>query len=334
MKILFQIIFLTFLFNCQNTFAQASCNKNDTIINNLVHTKGYKTSKVGSIPKFIKTGKGSQTLILIPGLGFDHSVFKDFIEANKNNYTMYAITIPGFGKTQAPPMPDSLVSYGEQTWTKSTIDGILKLMEKEKLNKPVLVGHFTLGTQIALRIAINRPDKVSGVIVMGGQAKFIAIQQGKVIDYSLKQLIIGADKYSAPVMFKGKKEKDWDDGNYTSEIYSLKKDVGNILWQQVAGVPVPVMVRYLCEFIASDIKAELDKIGCPVLVFRPSFNSALLDSAGNNYVKPQFIDTWNGATEKNKLITVLDVNNSGCFVWKDQPTIVTEETKKFIDKIK
>lgn len=329
MKLKINLI-ITIAFLSQFAYAQNSC-KVDTAINNLLHTPGYKVSILGEIPKFVKRGSGTETLILIPGIGFDASVFDDFIKSNRSNYTMYAITIPGFGKTAAPPMPDSSVSYGSQTWSKGVIEGIIKLIESEKIKKPIIVGHFTLGTQLALRMAIDYPTKISGVIVLGGQAKFIAIQNGKTVDYPLKSMIIGTDKYSAPLLFKGKKKKDWDDGNYLPEIYSLNKKMGNRLWKQVAAIPVPVMVRYLCEFTSTDVKVDLDKIVCPVLILRSMFNSTVLDSSVNNYVKPQFIDSWQGVKDINARIEIKDIDNSATFVWKDQAFIVNEEIKKFIN---
>lgn len=329
-----KFLLIGFFFVFQETTAQEACNRNDSIVNNLIHTKGYKVSVLGNIPGYTKFGAGNKTLILIPGLGFDGSVFNDFVSYHKAFYKIYVLTIPGFGKTFAPPMPDTTVSYGEQTWTKGFVKGVLKLMEKEKIAKPIIVGHFTLGTQIALRMAIDYSDKLGGVIVLGGQAKFIAIQNNKVLDYSLNYMIMGTDKYSAPVMFKRKSLKDWNEGNYLPSIYSLDKKTGNKFWKQVAKIPVPVMVRYLCEYTASDVKAELEKIKCPVLVLRATFNSTVLDSTINSYVKPQFIDSWNEVSTINPLIQVKDIPNSATFVWKDNPKAVSEEVKIFIKSVK
>lgn len=324
-------IFLLLLF-ATIAHSQTTNSAKDTIINNLLHTPDYKTSEWGAIPEYIKSGKGEKTLILIPGWGFDASVFNDFMEANKNNYTMYAITIPGFGKTNAPPMPDSTVSYGEQTWNKGVIKGILKLIDKEKIKKPVIAGHFVLGTQLALRLAVDHPDKIGGLLIFGGVAKFIGILKGEEKDVPLSTLTKAADTYSAPVWFKHIKRDFWNDGNYLPEIYSLDSTKGIPLWKQAAEVPIPVMVRYLCEYIASDLKAELDKIKCPVLVLRAMFNETVLQNPANNYVKPQFIKTWNDASVKNPLVKVIDIENSASFVWKDKPEKVNKAVDDFLSE--
>ena len=314
------------------SFAQPKFIKQDSNVNNLIHPAAYQASEYGAIPPYVKAGYARQALILIPGLGFDGSVFNDFMNANKDNYTMFAVTIPGYGNSKAPLMPLTDTSYGDQKWNLGVIEGLLKLIEKEKLQRPVIVGHFVQGTQLALRMAIDHPDKVGGIIILGGPAKFIYLEKGEPKLYPLKSMVSYTDKYTAPLWFKAISHKSFNEGNYRPEIYSLDSIKGEILWQQVAAVDLPVMVRYLCEFFASDITLELDKIKCPVLILRATFNEKVLEAPINIYVRPQFIDSWNEATLKNKLIRVKDIPGAAGFVWKDQPGKVYAEIKYFLDK--
>src|SRR5882757_6626597 len=91
-------------------FAQTGAPGKDSI-NNLVLAPGYTTTEWSAVPAYIKSGTGKQALILVPGMGFDGSVFADFMKANQKKYMMYAITIPGYGNTKAPPMPVTDTSY-------------------------------------------------------------------------------------------------------------------------------------------------------------------------------------------------------------------------------
>lgn len=141
LKLVLCYLFFLFILSTSKGFSQMRPDL-DTTINNLIHIPGYETSRIGELQEVKKYGYGKQNLILIPGLGFDASVFKDFMEANKANYTMYAITIPGYGKTKAPPMPVEGTSYGEQSWNKGVIQGLIKFIEKEKIQKPVIVGQI------------------------------------------------------------------------------------------------------------------------------------------------------------------------------------------------
>lgn len=329
------LVFLSIVICQLKVLAQGSTVRQDSTLDNLALPNGYKTTEYGAIPKYEKAGSGKKVMVIIPGWGFDASVFADFVKANKKQYTMYVITIPGFGNTPSPPLPKG-TSYGEQNWNKSILMGISKLIEKEKLDRPIVVGHFTQGSQLAIRMAIDYPDKVGGVIVLGGPAKFVAIQNGKALPYPLKMAIYYTDNISGPKFYKTVTKSYWDQNNYMRELYSLKQDVADNLWKQVAAVPISIMIRYLLEFHASDITLEAEKIKCPVLVLRPGFKSEWLNDKENgtlNYIKLQFIDSWLDMQNKNSLIQIQDIQSASIFLWKDQPEETYKRVKEFVEQL-
>lgn len=310
--------------------AQTSSPQSDSSINNLVHTPEYTTAEFGAIPHFVKTGAGKRTLILIPGWGFDGSVFNDFVDVNKNNYTMYVVTIPGYGKTSAPPMPPAGTSFAELTWSKSFLSGLEKLIEKEKLRKPIIAGHFNQGSQLTLRFAIDHPDKIGGAIVLGGPPKLVSVRNGVMREFPLDSMKLLTDNFLAQKWFKPIKKSAFDAGNYLPEVYSLDSVKGKKLWEKSAAVPLPVMIRYLCELWTMDLLLEAEKIRCPVLVLRPTFTKSMLETPVNNYLQPQFIDLWDRAHSKNSAIVVKDVPSAATFVWKDNSSFVHKEIKNFM----
>lgn len=332
----FKIVFLFLAFQVNSIKmlrSQPLIPEKETPINNLVHLKGYTPAPYNAIPTYKKTGSGKQVMILIPGMGFDGSIFNDFVTVNQSRYTFYIITIPGYGKTKAPPMPDTSTSYGAQSWNKSAEEGIVKLIQKKKLHKPIVCGHFVQGVQLAARLAIDHPDLIGGVIFLGGPAKFIALMNQKIIDNPVDRMILSTDRYTAPVWFKKMAKETFDANNFAPEIYSIDSAKGDILWKQVAKVNLPVAVRYACEYFASDVRAEFHKIKCPVLVLRARYTEDILNDPANSYLKPQFIDSWDSAYSYNKLITVKDINNAAACVWKDQPVQVYSLIDEFCEKI-
>jgi len=300
----------------------------ESTTNNLVHTPGYETSTWGAMPNYMKFGNGPQALILIPGFGFDFTVFDDFMQANKDVYTMYAITIPGYSRTAAPPMPND-TSYGQQNWTRSAEEGLLQLMRVENLRKPILAAHFTQGAQIALQLAADYSNRVGGLIIMGAPAKFIAILNGKPQPYPVKSQVYYVGHYWGPKFYKTISPQAFNDGNYLPSVYSLDSVTGAKLWKRSATQLLPVMVRYLCEFFSSSMPDKWDKIICPVLVLRPTFNDAMLQVPVNNYVRPQFIDAWNEIAQQHPLVQIKDIPNAAAFIWKDNPREVYKAIKDF-----
>jgi pimeloyl-ACP methyl ester carboxylesterase len=130
------------------------------------------------------------------------------------------------------------------------------------------------------------------------------------------------------------KKPFFDANNFPSEIYSTDSIKAFQLWKQPATVSFPVAIRYSCEYFATDVRADFDKIKCPVLVLRAMFNTKVTESAMYKSLSPQFIDTWNDAATRNPLIKVKDMPDAATFVWKDKPADVNKAVKEFVDGIK
>lgn len=305
--------------------AQMPPGSMDTTVNNLIFPSGYRTVELGSIPEYKKIGKGKQAMVIIPGWGFEASDFDDFAEVNKKNYTLYIITIPGMGSTKSQPAPKPEVSYGELTWSKGVIAGIVKLLDKEKIKKATLLGHFTNGTYIALKTAIDHPDRIERVIALGGPARFVGVQGDKpMYDYPMNQMIAGVDKYWGPKVYKNITKSYFDANNYLPDLYSVGQPLAGQLWNKSASTNLTVMVHFLCEFYAADITLEAGAIKCPVLVLRPGFKGDL--DSQPNYFKYQFVEAWD-RMKSNPLVQIVTIPNAACFLWKDNPA----ETYKHID---
>jgi pimeloyl-ACP methyl ester carboxylesterase len=80
-------------------------------------------------------------MVLVSGFGVGASAFEGFMRRNADRYHMFAVTLPGFENTAAPPMPAAGTSYGDQSWTRAAVDAVVKLIREKKLDRPVLVGH-------------------------------------------------------------------------------------------------------------------------------------------------------------------------------------------------
>ncbi len=190
-----KVLFLVLVLATLNTaYAQFDKSRLDSTVNNLELPAYYQTSKLGEIGQVVKKGEGSIDMILIPGWGFGWEIYREFMSSNLDNYTMYAITLPGFGYTQAPPLPPKGTSYGEHIWNSGAIEGIKKLIEEKDLSKPVLVSNFLQAPQIVFWFAYKYPELISSIVIIGGMAKYV-IQNWQP---TLEQRISYVDKVLAP----------------------------------------------------------------------------------------------------------------------------------------
>ncbi|MEJ0033365.1 MAG: alpha/beta hydrolase [Bacteroidota bacterium] len=89
-------------------------------------------------------------------------------------------------------------------------------------------------------------------------------------------------------------------------------------------------MRYLCEFFASDVTLYAGEIRVPVLILRAMFTPKILNIDVNNYIKPQFIDSWERMAKANPKIIIRDVLNSASFIWKDQPKEFDKAVREFL----
>lgn len=115
-----------------------------------------------------KAGTGPTQAVLIPGLASDWTVWKPFLERNGERFTMRAVTLAGFGGTppiELPNDPSNPRDPAATPYFDAAVSAIVQLIEDEKLDKPVLIGH-SVGAVVALRIALDHPEKVGGVVMV------------------------------------------------------------------------------------------------------------------------------------------------------------------------
>ena len=333
-------ILLPILISAQLTtsaFAQQTIQKilvQDSTLNNLVDPPGYKTCTLGELGRVDKIGHGPQSMILIAGLGFSGGIFKEFMSSHENDFTMYAVTLAGFGGTPAPPCPSESTSFGEQTWTNAALGAVEKLIENEKLDKPIIFGHWLAGTQIALRLAFRHPDNIKAVIIPSGSACFVATDTTRMkphppAEYRLKV----TDQYMAPKWFKTVTRETWDDNNYLPGDYAVNPILGLRLWREAASPHLHVWVRYLNEFNAQDISLQLDSLTVPTLLLLPGLED-LFYQPGGNYMYGYCHTSWVPSASTHKSITSVTVPNSRICMWLDQPERFSEEVERFLAELK
>lgn len=129
------ILFIAFLFSalCLNVFAQ---------------TKSYPF-------EVIKTGKGKQSIIFIPGFASSGDVWNETKTAFEKEYTCYTFTMAGFAGVKPQQNPSF------ENW-KTEIANYIK---DNKIEKPILIGH-SMGGGLALAIAADYPELIRKIVVV------------------------------------------------------------------------------------------------------------------------------------------------------------------------
>ena len=91
-------------------------------------------------------------LIVLHGWGDRSDTWYNFAQALSNTYQVFLIDLPGFGSSDAPPVPWGVEEYSQV---------ITKFIEELDIEAPVLLGH-SHGGRIACKIAYDTICKEKG----------------------------------------------------------------------------------------------------------------------------------------------------------------------------
>jgi len=228
-------------------------------------TAGVLRAETTPLAHVETVGRGETQLILIPGWMCDWTVWDEFMQRNADRYTMRAVTLPGFvGAT--PPKDDGAGDeeqpQAETPWLNNAVDAVARLIEDESIEDPIVIGH-SLGGQIAMRLAIERPELVSKVVTVDGMPA-VPLKYETGIDKGTDRATLVERAYEP--WLRAMSNEDW----------SLKFDeaVDNLvetaphraqlhrMFEQTQREP---SVRYLVEALKTDITPEVERIQAPLL---------------------------------------------------------------------
>lgn len=307
----------------------------DSTLDHLVHPPGYVTSEPGTLGAVVERGRGASDVVLVSGFGLGASAFDDFMRRHAKRWHMLAVTLPGFEGSAAPPMPPAGTSYGEQSWTRDAAEAVARLIRDRGLRRPVLVGHFINGTQVAMRVARDHPELVRGVVLLAGTPRFepATVMPFWPRDLSLDRKVAMVDRVLAPRWFKTVTRATWVTNNFKADDYSTDPARGKRFADLANAPPLPVLVRWLCEYHASDLWPELEKFPVPLLVVQPAFTPALRADSTRSYLGSYFEEPWKGRLPAGGRAERVPVEGAGILVMDDQPAIVDRAVIGFVTRL-
>lgn len=253
-------------------------------------------------------GTGPIPVVLIPGLMCDWTVWKTFMTRNTATYTMYAVTLPGFGKSDAPPLVKG-TNPSSTVWLDNAERAVVKLIADKKLDKPLLVGH-SMGGHIAIRLAGKHSDKLRGVVALDG---FPAFPIGPT-DLTLKDRAAAIDGQYAAGMDAVTDEAWASQVKAGLKAWVKNEERSKQLGESCSLVPRTTAMRYFLELLASDARADLTNAACPVLLV-----AAIPDPGAGNGPTGQLRAAWEAQSKlapKGSLVFFEDTRH---FVMDDAP---------------
>ncbi|MEO8236700.1 MAG: alpha/beta hydrolase [Flavobacterium sp.] len=232
-KYIYLIIALLFSAVCLNVFAQ---------------TKSYPF-------EVVKTGKGKQAIIFIPGFASSGDVWNETKAVFEKDFTCYSLTMAGFSGVKPQPNPSF------ENW-KTEIGNYIK---DNKIEKPILIGH-SMGGGLALAIAADHPELIGKIVVVDALPCLAALSNPS---------------------FKSKENNDCS-GMVTqmtamtdAQFYDMQKMTMPRLLAETSKLDMVVdwsvksdrttFAQMYCDFFNVDLREKISSVKCPSLILLESY---------------------------------------------------------------
>lgn len=121
-------------------------------------TDGHSINWQGASLFVREWGEGRPVLLIHGASGNSSDMAISLVPALKDKYRVIAYDRPGLGRSRA--RPDGAGTLAGQA------EAALAVIEAEGLDKPVVVGH-SFGGSVALRLALDHPEAISGLVLIG-----------------------------------------------------------------------------------------------------------------------------------------------------------------------
>ena len=302
--------------------------------NNFSFPAGYQTLPEARPPVVRKRGRGSRTVILIPGMYSGATVFDGFIARNRSRYKIYLLTPPGINGTPPRATPAEGVRQAELTWTRLLERDILNLIGKEKISRPVIIAGGNPASQAAMDLALERPDRVGGVVLAGNNlVQFLPSPRDPRNMATIDERAVSVEEGWAARWFKYVTPETWNSNDLRPEMLSSDTARGQRAWSEIEAAPLEVKIRYLCEFWASDVTRGLDRLRVPVLALIPGFDEKFLADPANNFARTSIVGSWETLIPKSPQFQLVKIPNARMLLLDDQPNLADAAIKKFVDEV-
>lgn len=194
----------------------------------------YKIIKNQNI-YYQKIGRGKD-LILIHGWGADVSTFWPIVDLLKDNFTLWLIDLPGFGRSDLPQKKMISSDYAEI---------ISRFIKEQKIKSPIVLGH-SFGGKITIKLASLYPNLVDKIILVGASGVKPYPSFKRLVIYPLAKIV----HYLVP------------------NIFNIKSIIRNRFYRRIESdyYNVGVLRDSYLKTIKEDLTSDLKKINKEALI--------------------------------------------------------------------
>lgn len=313
LKNIMAIMAIVALGACASPYASVEGLKSMDDLQYPFEVKKQKLSS-GAEVAYVDEGSGSQTIILVHGLGSYLQAWKKNIPDLSQNYRVIALDLPGYGRSSKGPWEGSLEFFANT---------VLELADSLGIESFVMGGH-SMGGQITLVTALTHPDRVEKLLLVA-PAGFETFHDGE------KEWFRSV---ATPTLTKAAKPKNIQD-NIAINFYKMPDDAEFMIRDRIAMRTAEDFNGY-AYIVAQSIKAMvdrpvydyLDKVKQPTLIFFGE-GDRLIPNRFLTGGKTEVIAEQGHAKMPNSILYM--VPEAGHFMQFEQSEFFNEKVKTFLN---
>lgn len=283
-----------------------------------VAARGTAADRMVGTLKIERHGDHGRAVILIPGLQGGPWVWQRTIEQLQKNHVVYAVTLAGFDGVPAPADGGNLFDRADAS--------LLQLIEQQKIDKPVLIGH-SLGGTLALRFAGEHPGMVSGVVAVDGLPIFpgmerVSLEQRQAMATQMRQQMAAA----TPEQFREQSL------GYMQKIGVIDPKLAARYAPMNARSDIKASAQYMAEDLASDGRTGLQNASVPILEISP-YNAPDFSTPPMAMSEAQKTAYYQSLLANAPNAKVVSISPSRHFVMLDQPAKFQQVLDDFLKSL-
>jgi pimeloyl-ACP methyl ester carboxylesterase len=268
--------------------------------------------------KVERHGDHGRAVILIPGLQGGPWVWQQTIAQLQKNHVVYAVTLAGFDGMPAPADGGNLFDRADAS--------LLQLIEQQKIDKPVLVGH-SLGGTLALRFAGEHADLIAGVVALDGLPIFpgmerVSAEQRQAMAAQMRDAMAAA----TPEQFRAQSL------GYMQKIGVIDPQLAARYAPMNARSDIQASAQYMAEDLAFDGRAGLKNANVPILEISP-YNAPDFSTPPMAMSEAQKTAYYQSLLANAPNAKVLSISPSRHFVMLDQPVKFQQALDGFLKSL-
>lgn len=257
----------------------------------------------GSLHVEVYGSVGKPAMIFIPGLTCGPWEWAGEIARFSPNYTIYALTLPGFDGQPAIRGP-LFKTVSSDFWS---------LLRTREIDKPIVIGH-SLGGTLGIMLAEQHSNRLRAVVAVDGMPVLPGMEK-----LTPAQREAAAQRFAAMLSTQTPQQFEYAEKTYVlPTLMSSPADVAAVA-PLVARSDPKAAGAWAAQDVSTDLRAQLGRIGVPLLEILP----------GSTLV-PYYTSLLAGDTTAH----VVPIENSRHFVMYDQPAALHAAIAQFLSGIR